>query len=205
MNFYPEERNEQRDCFNEVSLEGQLQQDFELVQRPGGDYYVSKVLVKRDSGVEDIIPILVKNKMPPLHKGDNVKVEGEYRSFNMNGKLVLEVYCMNIAKMDIYSNLNEIELQGYICKKPIYRTTPFGREICDLIVAVNRGYNKTSYIPVIVWGRQGKFISRHAIEGNKVSLSGRIQSRAYVKTLEDGSKEERIAYEVSAGRVSLIQ
>lgn len=95
---------------------------------------------------------------------------------------------------------NRIELEGYVCKPPVYRTTPFGREICDMLLAVNRAYNKSDYIPAIVWGRNAKYAGEFAV-GDRVAVTGRIQSRTYQKTLPDGSTEERVAYEVSVSQI----
>ena len=114
---------------------------------------------------------------------------------------MLTVFARSIDDYDPELNPNVIELDGYLCKKPMYRTTPFKREICDMLLAVNRAYNKSDYIPCIAWGRNARFVNTLAV-GERILLSGRVQSRDYVKTLEDGTEQLRTAYEVSVSHLS---
>ena len=98
---------------------------------------------------------------------------------------------------------NEVTLIGYICKKPIYRQTPFGREISDILLAVNRAYNKSDYIPAIAWGRNARFCQNIEV-GTKVKITGRVQSRNYEKKFEDGTTQTRTAYEVSISSLEIV-
>ena len=113
---------------------------------------------------------------------------------------MLTVFVRDIVEFDEETNPNSIELEGYICKPPLYRTTPFKREICDLLLAVNRAYNKSDYIPCIAWGRNARFVNGLGV-GERISVLGRIQSREYQKLQEDGSYRTKTAYEVSISRV----
>ena len=145
-----------------------------------------------------------------------VTVEGQFRSYNSYGegrnRLVLTVFAKNVtlledqeneveAKKDFISN--EVTLIGYICKKPIYRQTPFGREISDILLAVNRAYNKSDYIPCIAWGRTARFCENMEV-GTEVKIIGRVQSRQYEKKYEDGTIENKVAYEVSVGSLEVV-
>jgi single-stranded DNA-binding protein len=131
-----------------------------------------------------------------------VLVKGQLRSYNklVDGRvrLYLTVFARELAECSTY--VNEIELKGFVCKTPVFRVTPFGREITDMLVAVNRAYNKSDYVPCIVWGRNARFASGFDV-GDKVALHGRVQSRQYEKALESGEKTTRIAYEVSISRL----
>lgn len=139
----------------------------------------------------------------PLAPGDTVGVSGQLRSYNKQtegrSKLVLRIFARELDDGES-DTPNRIELEGFICKPPVYRTTPFKREICDMLLAVNRAYNKSDYIPAIAWGRNARYAGEFAV-GDKVAVTGRIQSRVYQKTLPDGSVEDRVAYEVSVSRL----
>lgn len=166
------------------------------------DIYEGFISVKRTSSTLDLIPVNFRKPMLELIKeGEEISAIGEFRSRNnvINGKTKLELYVMLTDIDDNVTNPNVIEIEGYICKQPIYRKTPKGREITDLIIAVNRPYNKSDYIPIIIWGLDAKVAATYSV-GNKVSIKGRIQSRIYLK---DG--EERTAYEVSAVYISKIE
>ena len=139
----------------------------------------------------------------------------EYNSYeNGKNRLILTVFAKDVvevkdeeeenemAKKDEITN--EVVLIGFICKKPIYRQTPFGREISDLLLAVNRAYNKSDYIPCIAWGRNARFCQNLEV-GAQVKVVGRVQSRSYEKKHEDGTVETRIAYEVSIGSLEVIE
>lgn len=141
------------------------------------------------------------------HTGEKVIIEGQYRSRNVHenakSRLELHLFAKNICTAEIETaDRNEIILNGYICKPPVYRTTPLGREICDVLLAVNRAYRKSDYIPCVVWGRNAEFVSGLEV-GTQLKLEGRIQSREYIKKLENG-EERRIAYEVSVTTVEPV-
>ena len=187
----------------------------------GERFYIFNLEIPRLSGNEDIIPITVSERLideNTLSEGNKLLVKGQFRSYNSyeNGKnrLILTVFAKDVlevkdeeeenemAKKDEITN--EVVLIGFICKKPIYRQTPFGREISDLLLAVNRAYNKSDYIPCIAWGRNARFCQNLEV-GAQVKVVGRVQSRTYEKKHEDGSVETRVAYEVSIGSLEVIE
>ena len=187
----------------------------------GERFYIFNLEIPRLSGNEDIIPITVSERLigeNTLNEGNKLLVKGQFRSYNSyeNGKnrLILTVFAKDVlevkdeeeenemAKKDEITN--EVVLIGFICKKPIYRQTPFGREISDLLLAVNRAYNKSDYIPCIAWGRNARFCQNLEV-GAQVKVVGRVQSRTYEKKHEDGSVETRVAYEVSIGSLEVIE
>lgn len=185
----------------------------------GEKFYVFNLNVPRLSGNDDVIPVTVSERLIPnndLALNSKVTLEGQFRSYNNytdgRNKLVLTVFAKDLkfledqeteieAKKDFTSN--EVTLIGYICKKPIYRQTPFGREIADILLAVNRAYSKSDYIPCIAWGRTARFCENMEV-GTEIKLIGRVQSRKYEKKYEDGSIEEKIAYEVSVSSLEVI-
>lgn len=185
----------------------------------GEKFYIFDLSVPRLSGNADIIPITISERLMvngELPINTKLTVEGQFRSYNSYGegrnRLILTVFAKNIelledqeseveAKKDFVSN--EVALVGYICKKPVYRQTPFGREIADLLLAVNRAYNKSDYIPCIAWGRTARFCENMEI-GTEVKIIGRVQSRQYEKKHEDGTVENKIAYEVSVGSLEVV-
>ncbi len=188
----------------------------------GEKFYVFNIEIERLSGNADIIPITVSERIikdEMLEQGKKLLVKGQFRSYNSydneKNRLILTVFAKDIieveenneeenefVKKDIITN--EVVLVGYICKKPIYRQTPFGREIADILLAVNRAYNKSDYIPTIAWGRNARFCQNLEV-GTKVKLVGRVQSRTYEKKYEDGKIENRIAYEVSVGSLEIVE
>lgn len=175
----------------------------------GERFYDVVLSVKRLSDRADEIPVTVSDRLmqdASLEVGTRLGVSGQLRSYNKQtdgrSKLVLRVFARELD--DGGSDTpNRIELEGYVCKPPVYRTTPFRREICDMLLAVNRAYNKSDYIPAIAWGRNAKYAGEFAV-GDKVAVSGRIQSRTYQKVLPDGSTEERVAYEVSVSQLERV-
>lgn len=187
----------------------------------GESFYIFDMEVPRLSSTQDIIPVTISERLIPegtLEIGKQVLIKGQFRSYNSyeneKNKLILTVFAKDIFFEDeIESELNkeenkeivsnEVILTGYICKKPIYRQTPFGREIADLLLAVNRAYNKSDYIPAIAWGRTARFCQKLEV-GTEVKVTGRVQSRAYEKKFEDGTVETRVAYEVSIGSLEVI-
>ena len=187
----------------------------------GEKFYTFNLEIPRLSGSADIIPITISDRLIVggiIDVGNKVSIKGQFRSYNSyegeKSRLVLTVFAKdieplveteaekNIVRTDIVTN--EVVLIGYICKKPIYRKTPFGREIADILLAVNRAYNKSDYIPAIAWGRNARFCENIEV-GTEVKVLGRIQSRNYEKKHEDGTVEQRIAYEVSLGSLEIIK
>lgn len=195
---------------NQVYLSGQIASAPEFSHEIMGEkFYDTTVSVERLSGQSDVIPITVSDR---LMEGQNFEIGnligliGQFRSYNKivdgKSKLVLRVFVRELCECDENAP-NVIELKGYVCKPPVYRTTPFKREIADLLIAVNRAYNKSDYIPAIAWGRNARYASTFDV-GDKIHLVGRIQSRIYQKSLDDGTIEERVAYEVSITKFETI-
>ena len=164
-------------------------------------FYRFDLEVERLSGACDILPVMAAEDVlceADLFQGRRIEVLGQIRSFNsrtgVGRKLIISVYAEQISTSDDAPE-NEVLLTGAICKDPVYRRTPLGREICDVMLAVNRPYHRTDYIPCILWGRTAQEIAP-CRPGTMLTLSGRLQSRDYIKVLPDGS-EKRTAYEVS--------
>ena len=180
----------------------------------GEKFYVFNLEVVRLSSTVDIIPITISERLLTelnLSIGKKVKVEGQFRSYNNyeneRNRLILTVFAKEITETEEVEDekdelTNEVVLIGYICKKPIYRQTPFGREIADVLLAVNRAYNKSDYIPSIAWGRNARFCQNMEV-GTEVKITGRVQSRNYEKKFEDGTVETRVAYEVSISKIKM--
>lgn len=176
----------------------------------GEKFWEFPLEIRRLSGVSDFLPITVPEKLlsssnAKLEQGEGLSVEGELRSYNKlvgeKSKLIISTFAKEIRNADLTAENDEnyICLNGFICKPPIYRTTPFNREICDAILAVNRKNFKSDYLPVISWGRNAKYLQNLPV-GTKVNAEGRIQSRKYTKVI-DGLSEERTAYEVSVQKL----
>ena len=189
----------------------------------GERFYTFNLSILRLSGNSDIIPITTSERLindDMLSEGKKLIIKGQFRSYNSyeneKNRLVLTVFAKDIEeiKEDETSEeneivkkeitTNEVVLIGYVCKKPIYRQTPFGREIADLLLAVNRAYNKSDYIPTIAWGRNARFCQNLEV-GTQVKVVGRVQSRIYEKKYEDGTVEQKVAYEVSICSLELIE
>ena len=197
---------------NLVSLSGIISEECVFSHEVYGEgFYIFKMEVKRLSDNEDILPITVSDRLldvTSLKKGMNVCVKGQLRSYNhyssKKNKLILTTFAREIImEPDPGQNPNEIFLNGFVCKAPVYRTTPFGREISDLLIAVNRNYGKSDYIPCIAWGRNAKFAGSLDV-GSNVELWGRIQSRVYQKRIDEEMTEDRTAYEVSLSKIELV-
>ena len=174
----------------------------------GEGFYELTLSVNRLSNMQDLIPITISERLlkdENLTEGSQVTVKGQFRSYNKlidgRSKLMLTVFVREVLHEINADNPNIIELTGYVCKAPVYRTTPFNREIADILTAVNRSHSKSDYIPAIAWGRNARFAQGMQV-GEKVFISGRIQSRDYQKRLDDGTSETRTAYEVSINRLS---
>ena len=198
---------------NQIKLIGTVVSDKVFSHEVYGEgFYSFDLEVPRLSNTSDIIPVIVSERLITdfdFHVGVKVVIDGQYRSYNNmeneKNKLVLTVFVKEIrlqTEEDEHVNTNEIILNGFICKKPIYRTTPFGREIADILLAVNRAYNKSDYIPCIAWGRNARFCQTLEV-GKSVKVWGRIQSRQYEKKLDDGHSEIKRAYEVSVSKMEL--
>ena len=178
----------------------------------GESFYKARLDVLRKSGVIDTIPVIVsevfltsENQIP----GTYWAVAGQIRSYNerdAEGKMHLQVFFFIMQQVDREERIpeNEIFLDGYLCSPPNHRMTPTGREISDMMIAVNRSFGKTDYIPCICWGRNALFASRLAA-GNHIQIHGRIQSREYIKQTNETESEQHIVYEVSASRVKLME
>lgn len=178
----------------------------------GEGFYMVDVRVPRLSDSSDIIPLMVSERLIDVeedYSGQNIMVQGQFRSYNRHeerrNRLVLSVFAREIEFVDETpesAQTNQIFLDGYICKEPIYRKTPLGREIADLLIAVNRPYGKSDYIPCICWGRNARFASSFTV-GTRCEIWGRIQSREYIKKLSEEDAEKRVAYEVSVSKLEL--
>ena len=174
----------------------------------GDDFYQLQLSVKRLSSIVDTIPVTVTKELVDQYEiklGSNLALIGEFRSYNKiedgRSKLMLSVLVNEITDVVDEANPNVIEISGYICKMPIYRTTPFNREIADLLIASNRVAGKSDYLPAIAWGRNARFAKSMTV-GEQVNISGRIQSREYQKRLDNGQMETRTAYEISVNQIS---
>lgn len=173
----------------------------------GEGFFEMFVEVKRLSDETDVLPVTISERLIDGFKlGDELGIIGQFRSYNKlegeKSKLMLTIFVKELVDPNDITAVNQINMIGYICKEPIYRTTPFGREICDVLIAVNRAYNKSDYLPCIAWGRNARFVKDLSI-GEKLEVQGRIQSRKYQKKTDSGDFESRIAYEISLSSVVL--
>lgn len=209
---------------NYLTLVGKVTGEKEFSHEIYGErFYVFKLGIPRLSGNEDIIPITISERLiqeDTLQEGKKLLVKGQFRSYNSyeneKNRLILTVFAKDVMEVEEKEEeeeneiikkdtiTNEVVLIGYICKKPIYRQTPFGREISDILLAVNRAYNKSDYIPCIAWGRNARFCQNLEV-GSQVKVVGRVQSRTYEKKYEDGTSQTRVAYEVSIGSLEVIE
>ncbi len=200
---------------NQVSIVGEIVSDFRFSHEVYGEgFYMVDVSVSRLSNFVDYIPVMVSERLIDVTKdyeGQYVYINGQFRSFNRHeerkNRLVLSVFAREVELMDGMTDedaCNQIFLDGYICKESIYRKTPLGREIADLLVAVNRSYGKSDYIPCICWGRNARFASGFVV-GTHVQIWGRIQSREYVKKISETEVEQRTAYEVSVSKIEFLE
>lgn len=196
---------------NQVTIMGKVATEFSFSHEVFGEgFYMVEVEVKRLSNSEDRIPLMISERLIDVtqdYTGEYIMVHGQFRSYNRHeeqkNRLVLSVFVREISFMEEEpdgTKTNSIWLDGYICKEPIYRKTPLGREIADLLLAVNRPYGKSDYIPCIYWGRNARYASGFEV-GEHVQLLGRIQSREYVKRISDTETEKRVAYEVSVSKL----
>ena len=215
---------------NYLTLVGKVTSEKQFSHEIYGErFYSFDLTIPRLSGNADVIPVTISERLitdDMLVIGTKLLVKGQFRSYNSyeneRNKLILTVFVKDIEKIEddeketvegdeetsefVRKDMitNEVVLIGYICKKPIYRQTPFGREIADILLAVNRAYNKSDYIPCITWGRNARFCENLEV-GTEVKIVGRIQSRNYEKKLEDGTVLKKVAYEVSIGSLEIIK
>ena len=199
---------------NQATFSGEIISEFEYSHEVLGEkFYTSVLCVKRKSGVHDEIPFMVSERLVDVSEaltGQIVKLFGQIRSYNKRIgdklKLVLYVFVREISLLDEREKYdsNNVVIDGYICKEPIYRRTPLGREIADVIFAVNRAYAKTDYVPSVFWGRNAEFINCLDV-GTRIKAAGRLQSRDYVKKHEDGTEETKTAYELSVSTFEVVE
>ena len=202
MNYVPDKNNK-------TYIAGEIVSDATFSHEVYGEgFYEFFVKVLRLSGQADILPITISERLIQdgmLAKGKTIRAVGQFRSYNKleNGKsrLMLTVFVRELLEETPDKNPNSILLSGYICKPPVYRTTPFNREIADILVAVNRAYNKSDYIPCIAWGRNARFVKNLNV-GDRIAISGRIQSREYQKKISDCDVKTMTAYEVSVSKLA---
>ena len=196
---------------NQVSIMGEIASEFVFSHEVFGEgFYMVDILVKRLSNSSDRIPVMISERLVDVtqdYQGEYIQILGQFRSYNRHeekiNRLVLSVFAREISFVEEESDkmkTNQIFLDGYICKMPVYRKTPLGREIADMLVAVNRPYGKSDYIPCICWGRNARFSSTFEVGGH-VQVWGRIQSRDYMKKLDGDITEKRTAYEVSVSKL----
>ena len=199
---------------NQVTIMGEVVSEFTFSHEVFGEgFYMVEVLVRRLSNSDDRIPLMVSERLIDVtqdYRGEYIMVNGQFRSYNRHeedrNRLVLSVFARETSFVEEEldgAKTNNILLDGYICKAPVYRKTPLGREIADLLLAVNRPYGKSDYIPCICWGRNARYASSFEV-GEHVQVLGRIQSREYVKKLSEVETEKRVAYEVSVSKLECV-
>lgn len=202
---------------NQAMLSGEIVSNFNLSHKVFGEgFYVAMLSSERESAAKDIIPITVSDRLIDAEAdwtGRFVKVSGQFRSYNKHegerNRLILSAFVREFEDISEERDFgledeNQIFLDGYICKKPTYRKTPLGREIADILLAVNRSYEKSDYIPCIAWGRNARFVEGFEV-GTRLQINGRIQSREYQKRVSDDEFETRVAYEVSISKMEVVE
>ncbi len=207
---------EEQKVFNNITVSGIVTETPIFSHNLYGEgFYIFKVSVKRLSEKDDILPITISERLIDLSHlkvGTLVSLNGQIRSYNnyveteKRNKLIITVFARDIDIIDTidqFIDSNDVILDGYICKSPVYRTTPFGREIADILLAVNRSYNKSDYIPCISWGRNAKFCEQLEV-GSNVKITGRLQSRQYQKKLNEDDIIQKVAYEISITKIELL-
>lgn len=200
---------------NQVVIAGEIVSDFRFSHEVFGEgFYTVDVLVSRLSDAYDIIPLMVSERIFDVenaHIGQKIFAKGQFRSYNQHdedkNRLILSVFVREIEEADEIDEHdykpNQVYFDGYICKEPVYRTTPLGREIADILLAVNRAYGKSDYIPCICWGRNARFAKRLEV-GDHVEIYGRIQSREYKKKIGNDEIISKVAYEVSVSKIECV-
>ncbi len=193
---------------NQASVIGTVEDEKEFSHEVYGEkFYIFTLRVPRLSGMDDFLKVVVSERLLDeceCNEGECVEIEGQFRSYNSvdltQSKLILTVFAKKIEYAEQDKNKNELYLNGFICKTPTYRTTPFGREITDMLLAVNRTYNKSDYIPIIAWGRNARYCKNFNV-GDNIRVWGRIQSRNYQKRISEDEVISKTAYEVSVNRL----
>ena len=203
---------------NRVCIIGEIVSEFTFSHEVFGEgFYIANVSVNRLSDMVDVIPLMISERLIDVtkdYRGMKIEVAGQFRSYNRHegtkNKLVLSIFVRELRFIEEdempeeQSKSNQIFLDGFVCKPPIYRKTPLGREIADVLVAVNRPYGKSDYIPCIAWGRNARFAG--GLEGGShLQVSGRVQSREYTKKIGEDEVERRVAYEVSVSKIDLVE
>ena len=200
---------------NVIKMGGVVASELELSHEIYGEkFYKFYIEIDRLSGQKDKLPVIISERLidvDDFNIGKIIFLEGQYRSYNKmddnnKSRLILSVFVKDIKQLEVSENvktINELTVTGVVCKPPIYRKTPLGRDIADILLAVNRSYNKSDYIPCIIWGRNAKYCE-HLQTGTTVKVVGRVQSREYEKKYEDGTSEKRVAYEVSVSKFEII-
>jgi len=201
---------------NIVKMGGVVASELELSHEIYGEkFYRFYIEIDRLSGQKDKIPVIISERLidvDDFNIGKVIFIEGQYRSYNKmddnnRSRLILSVFVKDINQLEVSESVktvNELTITGTVCKQPIYRKTPLGRDIADILLAVNRSYNKSDYIPCIIWGRNAKYCE-HLETGTTVKVVGRVQSREYEKKHEDGTVENRVAYEVSVSKFEIVK
>jgi len=196
---------------NQVSIVGIVDSEFTYSHEVFGEgFYLMEVIVNRLSNMADRIPLMVSERLIDVNDnyiGRTIEVKGQFRSYNKHeeghNRLILSVFVRELTEVEEdleFSKPNSVYLNGYICKQPVYRMTPLGREIADLLLAVNRPYGKSDYLPCICWGRNARFAGKFQV-GEHIHLWGRIQSRTYQKKVDADMVEKRTAYEISVSKI----
>ncbi len=200
---------------NRVTIIGEVVSDFTYSHEVFGEgFYMVDIAVNRLSNMVDIIPLMVSERLVDVtedYRGMIIEASGQFRSYNRHeeshNKLVLSIFVREFQvaeETEEAMNTNQIFLDGYICKPPVYRKTPLGREIADVLIAVNRPYGKSDYIPCIAWGRNARYASGFEV-GEHIQIWGRVQSREYTKKLDENTHEKRVAYEVSVSKIECVE
>ncbi len=198
---------------NEVNVIGKVVGKMRFSHKVYGEgFYAFDVDVPRLSDSTDTLPVTISERLLPSIgdiENKTVEIVGQFRSYNQydegRNRLILTIFVLELKVLDddeLHKSRNYIQLNGYVCKEPVYRTTPFGREITDLLLAVNRSYHKSDYIPCITWGRNARY-AQHLEVGDNIIIWGRIQSRTYQKKMENGEVLERVAYEMSVSKMEI--
>lgn len=199
---------------NKVTIIGEVMSEFEYSHEVYGEgFYTVNLAVNRLSNSIDVIPLMVSERLVDVTedlRGTIIEASGQFRSYNRHeetkNRLVLSIFVRELEFVDEYDeeqSTNQIYLDGYICKPPIYRKTPLGREIADILIAVNRPYGKSDYIPCIAWGRNARYAAGFEV-GSHIQVFGRIQSREYTKKINEEECERRTAYEVSVSKIEYL-
>ena len=204
---------------NNITLAGVVEREPEYSHEVLGEgFYIFMLKCSRTSGNKDTLPVMISNRLTDVREikvGQVVTVSGQIRSFNrhiddVKSKLILSVFARELelaqdaTELSFEEDINTVILDGFVCKPPVYRCTPKGREIADILVAVNRPYGKSDYIPCIAWGRNARFAGELEV-GEHIQIQGRFQSREYAKKISDNEIETRVAYEVSVSRIDYAE